>query len=69
MPDADWLEAIADLLINLAAGWFGTVLIVPNFSGVEYPDNLKILTTDIVLGIVSLIIAVKLKRTAKRRRK
>ncbi len=47
-------------------GWFGAVLIVPNFGGVEYPDNLKILTTDIILGIVGLVIAVKLKRLAKK---
>lgn len=65
MLDAEWLKAIADLLINLSAGWFGAILVVPNFGGAEYPDNLKILTVDAVLAIVSLVFAVKLKKIKK----
>ena len=69
MPDADWLEAIADLLINLAAGWFGVVVIVPNFGGLDDTRSFLLLTEDLVAGIVSLILAVRLKRLVKRRKK
>ena len=68
LPDADWLEAIADLLINLAAGWFGSVIIVPNFTGLEFPFNLIVLTQNVVNGIVSLAVAVRLKKWSKRRK-
>lgn len=68
LPDAEWLEATADLFINLSAGWFGAILIVPNLSRGEFPDNLKILTVDIVLGIVSLLFAVRLKKIKKESR-
>lgn len=65
LPDEEWLGAIADLFINMSAGWFGAILIVPNFGGPEYPDNLKILTADAVLAIVSLVFAVRLKKIKK----
>lgn len=64
--DAEWLKAIADLLINLSAGWFGAILIAPNFSSLKYPFDLIILTGNLVIGIVSIVIAVRLKRLAKR---
>lgn len=66
LPDANWLETGADLLINLSAGWFGAILIAPNFTSLEYPFDLIILTQDLAIGIVSLVIAVRLKRLAKR---
>jgi len=68
LPDADWLEAIADLLINLAAGWFGVVVIVPNFGSLDDAHSILLLTEDLAAGIVSLIFAVKLKRLAKRKK-
>jgi len=67
LPDADWLEAIADLLINLAAGWFGAIFIVPNFSGLPYPLNVLVLTQDLIVGIVTLIAAIKLRRLARKK--
>lgn|GEM_PF-5465641 len=66
LPDADWLEAIADLLINLSAGLFGAILIVPNFSGSEFPANLIILTVDFVGGIFNLLIAVRIRKAVKK---
>ncbi|MBI2310130.1 hypothetical protein HYU89_04520 [Candidatus Collierbacteria bacterium] len=56
------------MLINLAAGWFGSVTIVPNFTGLEFPFNLIVLTQNIVNGIVSLAVAVRLKKWSKRRK-
>ncbi|MBI5356603.1 hypothetical protein HZB78_03245 [Candidatus Collierbacteria bacterium] len=69
LPDADWLEGIADLLINLTAGWFGAIFIVPNFSGLPYPLNILVLTQDLIVGIVTLIAAVKLKRLSRRKKR
>ncbi len=68
LPDADWLEAIADLLVNLSAGWFGAIVIVPNFIGLEFPFSLMVLTQNIGNGIVSLAIAVSLKKWSKGRK-
>ncbi len=68
LPDAEWLEAIAELMTNLSAGWFGSVIIVPNFSGLEFPFNLIVLIQNTVNGIVSLVVAVSLKKWSKRRR-
>ena len=66
LSDAEWLEAIAELLINLSAGWFGAILIVSNITGSEFPSNLIILTGDFVGGIFSLLIAVRIKKAAKK---
>lgn len=69
LPDGGWLETIAELLINMAAGWFGAILIVPNFTGSDFPYNVFLLIGDLVGGIISLALAVKLKRLAKLRKK
>ena len=64
-----WYDILADLLVNLAAGWFGAVFIAPNFFGIRSPLDWIVLTGDFVMGIVSLSIAMRLKRAAKMRRK
>ena len=58
---AVWNGLIADLLVNMAAGWFGAVLIVPNFSKETGFSKWGILTVDLVMGILSLLLAFKLK--------
>jgi len=60
-----WFEIFSDLLVNLAAGWFGAVIIVPNFSGINPPFNLLILTGNVLAGILSLVAAFKLRRLSK----
>lgn len=60
-----WFGVLADLLINLSAGWFGAAFIVPNFSGLWWPYNLVVLTGDILVGIVSLVAAFKLRKWLK----
>lgn len=67
LSDSDWLEAISDLLINMAAGWFGAVIIVPNFGGLGDIRSVLLLTEDLTVGIVSLVFAVRLKKLAKRK--
>lgn len=53
-----WEVAISNLLINLSAGWFGAVLIIPNFSKEKGTKRLAILTGDILAAIVCLLLAV-----------
>jgi len=65
MIDFTWFGIFSDLFINLAAGWFGAVIIVPNFSGINPPFNFLILTGDVLAGILSLVAAFKLRRLSK----
>ena len=67
--DTVWLEVISELLINLAAGWFGASFIVPAISEKPITFNLSILTMDIVMGIVFLATSYKLKKLAKNKRR
>ena len=57
---------ISDVLVNLSAGWFGAVFIVPVFSEKPLVFNIPLLILDIILGIVFCGVAFKL-RTIKRR--
>lgn len=60
--DPVWFTVISDLFVNLSAGWFGVVLIAPNFLTKKSPLKYFLLTSDIVAGIVSLVIAFELKK-------
>ena len=62
-----WSSVVSDLFVNLSAGWFGAVLIVPNFFGLNPPFNSLVLTGDILAGIFSLLIAFKLKKRSKKK--
>lgn len=52
----------SELFINLAAGWLGVVIIVPNFSGERGVRKWLVLTTDIVFAIVCLTLAFVLRK-------
>ncbi|MGH7203087.1 MAG: hypothetical protein ACREHC_01440 [Candidatus Levyibacteriota bacterium] len=58
-----WVKAFTALSGNLAAGYFGLVLIAPNFSPLRSVTDVLILTYDLVLGIVFLWITYKLERS------
>jgi hypothetical protein len=62
--DSVLLMIFSEFLVNLSAGWFGAALVVPIFS-VTSSFNLYILTADILAGILSLMIAYKLRRFSK----
>jgi len=51
------LNSISDLLINLSAGWFGAVFILP-MTVKKFKVNLQILLLNIFCGIISLLSAV-----------
>lgn len=56
-PDQTWLSILSELLVNLAAGWFGAAFIAPNFIASRADYKPLILLADIALGIVCLLIA------------
>lgn len=56
-----WFKALAALSINLSAGWFAAVLIVPNFSSLQNLADFGILTYDLFLGILFLRFTVKIE--------
>ena len=54
-----WLKALSNLSINLSAGWFATVLIVPAFR--DRPEFLLSLTLNLLYGILFLYGSVRLE--------
>lgn len=64
--DPVWLLALADVFINLSAGWFGVVVIIPNFWPPANWENILLLIYDLIAGILFLIWAVKLRRLVKK---
>lgn len=52
---------LSDLFINLAAGWLGTVIIVPIAIEGSRKEKLMVLTWHIILAILSLVVAFELK--------
>jgi hypothetical protein len=60
------IEVLSDLLVNLSAGWFGLILIVPGFGGIKSTqDALFLLTINLFWGIISLVLAMKLREEFK----
>ena len=60
------LEVISDLLTNLAAGWLATIVIFPGiWNSRDAAEIYLVLFSNIFFGMVSLIIAVILKKEAK----
>ena len=57
-----WLIGVSDLFINLSAGWFGAVFIIPVFSNSSLIYNLPILTGDLIMGILFLVSAIELRK-------
>ena len=55
------LDVFSDLFINLAAGWFGVVFIVPGITQFRTFDDYFWLTKNVGFGMVSLYISIILK--------
>lgn len=56
-------KALAGIAGNLAAGWFGLILIAPNFLPIKGVEEIFLLTDNLFSGIVCLGIAYKLERS------
>jgi len=51
-------NALSQLFINLAAGWFGVVFIIPGITQLNSFADFLWLTRNILFGILSLLIAI-----------
>ena len=52
-----WFSILSDLSVNLAAGWTGAIIILPNFSTKKGLERFLILTNDILWIILFLLLA------------
>lgn len=66
IKNSDFLTIVSDLFINLSAGWFGAIIILPNLFNLKSILNLAVLLTNLLFGIISILIAFKLKIVAKK---
>lgn len=57
-----WFLTLSDLLVNLAAGWFGVALIIPITGRLPKRLNLWLLTYNISFGTLSVFVAVLLRQ-------
>jgi len=57
-----WKTLLSDLFVNLSAGWFGAVFIIPAFTRNSLAIDLPVLTADLVLGILCLVFSYQLKK-------
>ena len=51
------LNIFSQLFTNLAAGWFGVVLIIPGITKLETFSDFLWSTKNLLLGILSLMVA------------
>lgn len=55
-------KALAGLCINLSAGWFGAVIIIPNFKPLTTLFSYLVLISDLLYGILFLVLTVIFER-------
>lgn len=58
------LRVFSGLFTNLSAGWFGALLIFPNALYTDWSANVFPLTINVLGGIVSLTLAIRLEKEA-----
>ena len=61
LSNAAKLRVLSGFFTNLAAGWFGAVIIFPNFEQPPTPNSLTLLTFDLLFGIPCLLVAFQLE--------
>ncbi len=54
-----WLKAFSQLFLNLATGWFGSIIILPGLTGELWLINL---TANLLYGIIALLFYIALER-------
>lgn len=52
-----WNQILSEFLINIAAGWFGAIFIVPIYSKTKIKVKLSLLIVNLVFVIFSLWLA------------
>ena len=63
--DQTILSVTADLFVNIAAGWIGAIIIVPNFSEKKGREKGLVLILDSAAAIICIGIAVIFKQYEK----
>jgi len=61
MLDNQWSTIIADLFVNLAAGWFGAVVIAPMLANHTFFVDLTGFIANTLCGMMSLYTAYKFR--------
>lgn len=61
-----WLRVLSGLFTNLSAGWFGLIIITPNFWPLNKAENVWVLIYEVVFAIVFLVGAVKLDERSRK---
>lgn len=61
-----FLEVTTSIMLNLTSGWFGVLLISPGLSsGITVDKYLKSLTTNLLFGILGLIVSLILTERSR----
>lgn len=61
------VDILSQLLVNLSAGWFGVVLIIPGITKLQTFNDWLWLTKNLLFGIVALWFAIILSEQRRRR--
>lgn len=61
----DILNIFSQLFINLAAGWFGVVLIIPGITKLDSLDDILWLLRNLLFGILAVWVSIILNRKGK----
>jgi len=56
-----WAGVFSDLFVNMAAGWFGAIVVFP-ILGLPGKIDFRFLILDLIMAILSLLIAGWLRR-------
>ena len=62
MPDPVWFSVIADLLIDLSAGWLAAAAVMVVKYRATQPMNWALLTINVAIGIFALVMAFELRK-------
>ena len=62
---SSWLRALSGLSINLASGWYGATVVLPNFSPIKTWADFGVLLYDIIFGTIFLVITVLIEKNHK----
>ena len=59
--DASLAKAVSDLLVNLSAGWFGSIVVTPHLMHWKGIGGIIALLGNAVTGIVAFVFAVRIR--------
>lgn len=62
---SDILNIFSQLFVNLAAGWFGVVLIIPGITRLDSSRDILWLLKNLLFGILAVWVSIILHRKSK----